>query len=44
MPNLFAENLVKDIIDLLHDTLAFRTDTEIVPAQKMREIIASTKR
>ena len=32
------------ITDLLHDTFAFRTDTEIVPAQKMREIIASTKR
>lgn len=32
------------ITDRLHNTFDFRTDTEIVPTRKMREIIASTKK
>ena len=32
------------ITDCLHDIFNFRTDTEIVPTRKMREIIASTKK
>lgn len=32
------------ITDRLHDVFDFRTDTEIVPTKKMREIIASTKK
>ena len=32
------------ITDCLHEAFDFRTDTEIIPTRKMREIIASTKK
>ena len=33
-----------EITDCLHEVFGFRTDTEIVPTRRMREIIASTKK
>ena len=33
-----------EITDCLHEIFGFRTDTEIVPTRRMREIIASTKK
>ena len=32
-----------DLTNALHGSAGFRTDTQIVPKQKMREIISATK-
>ena len=32
-----------DLTDALHGSAGFRTDTQIVPRQRMREIISATK-